>query len=74
MKNGKIRQIVDKIKPTFEFNNWKRDNPEVFKRIMVEKDSSFKELFKDTEMTIEEKKRTINSLIFAACKHYYDTH
>ena len=65
---------VNKIKPTFEFNNWKRDNPEVFKRIMVEKDSSFKELFKDTEMTIEEKKRTINSLIFAACKHYYDTH
>ncbi len=67
-------EIVNKTKPAFEFNSWKRDNPDVFKKIMMEKDSSFKELFKDAEMSLEERKKTINSLIFAACKHYYDTH
>lgn len=65
---------VDKPKPAFEFNNWKKENPEIFKEIVMEKDSSFKELFKDAKMSIEEKKKTINNLIFAACKHYYDTH
>ncbi len=65
---------VNKTKPAFEFNSWKKDNPEVFKEIMIEKESSFKELFKDAELSLEERKKTINNLIFAACKHYYDTH
>lgn len=68
------RKNFNKKKTPFEFNNWKRENPAVFNRIVIEKNNSFKELFSNTQMGFEEKEKTIKNLIFAGCKHYYDTH